>query len=64
MKKYLHTRCTKNIVNLILQDPSKGKDEHSCISQYKGVVFRIPQLDTKKLCESCVEIEKIETNKL
>lgn len=58
-------RCIAHIVNLIVQDGLKGKDEHSAISRIRGVVRYIRNSPARyKIFGECVELEKIETKKL
>lgn len=63
--QYMHMRCIAYIVNLIVHDGLKGKDERSAISWIRGAIryIRNSPARYKKFIE-CVEIEKLETNKL
>ncbi|KAL0404408.1 UNVERIFIED_CONTAM: hypothetical protein Sradi_2081600 [Sesamum radiatum] len=55
-------RCMTHIVNLVVQDGLKGKDEHEAISRIRGVIRYIRNSPARyKKFQECVEFEKLET---
>ncbi|KAL0444337.1 UNVERIFIED_CONTAM: Zinc finger BED domain-containing protein RICESLEEPER 2 [Sesamum latifolium] len=63
--RYLHMKCMARIVNFVVQDGLKGKEEHEAISRIRGAIRYIRNSPARhKKFQECVEFEKLETKKL